>query len=52
MVSAPLSHALPGGDVTVIRNCGHNAMLFHDEVARRVEQRVLDHLDQPVSHAG
>jgi triacylglycerol lipase len=52
VVTAPLSHALPGGDVTVIRNCGHNAMLFHDEVARRVEQRVLDHVGQPVSHAG
>ena len=33
VVRAPLSHALPGGDVTVIRRCGHNAMLFHDETS-------------------
>ena len=52
VVGAPLSHALPGGDVTLIRGCGHNGMLFHDEVAKRIEQRVLDHLDMPAPHAG
>jgi pimeloyl-ACP methyl ester carboxylesterase len=41
IVPAPLSQALPGGEVTLIRNCGHNTMLFHDEVAARVEKRVL-----------
>jgi pimeloyl-ACP methyl ester carboxylesterase len=41
IVPAPLSHALPGGEVTLIRNCGHNTMLFHEEVAAQVERRVL-----------
>jgi pimeloyl-ACP methyl ester carboxylesterase len=38
---APMSHALVGGDVTLIRRCGHNAMLFHDEAIAHVERRVL-----------
>ena len=41
VVSSPLSHALVGGDVTVIRRCGHNTMLFHDETSAHIEQRVL-----------
>jgi triacylglycerol lipase len=41
VVAAPMSHALPGGDVTLIRNCGHNALLYHDEVVEQVERRIL-----------
>ena len=41
LLPAPMSHALPGGDVTLIRRCGHNTMLFDDTVARHVERRVL-----------
>jgi pimeloyl-ACP methyl ester carboxylesterase len=44
VVEAPLSHALAGGDVTVIRRCGHNTLLFHDRAAAIVERAVLDHL--------
>ncbi len=42
VVKAPLSHALPGGDVTLIRRCGHNTMLFHEETAAHVERRILE----------
>lgn len=42
VVSAPMSHALPGGDVTLIRRCGHNTMLYHEETAERVCRRILD----------
>jgi len=41
VVKAPMAHALPGGEVTLVRNCGHNAMLYHDEVSNQVERRVL-----------
>ena len=41
-VGKPLLHALPGGDVTLIRGCGHNSMLFRNDVAKLVERRVLD----------
>jgi pimeloyl-ACP methyl ester carboxylesterase len=44
LVGAPLSHVLPGGDVTVIRECGHNSLLYHNEVARLVERRILDEI--------
>jgi pimeloyl-ACP methyl ester carboxylesterase len=36
-----VAHALPGGDVLVMDARGHNALLFDEEVARAVEQRIL-----------
>ena len=42
VLPAPLSHALPGGELTVIRRSGHNGMLLHAEVIAAVERRVLD----------
>jgi triacylglycerol lipase len=42
LVIAPVSHALPGGDVKVMDGRGHNTLLFDDEVARVVERRILD----------
>ena len=41
LLQSPVSHALPGGDVLVMEGRGHNTLLFDDEVARAVEQRVL-----------
>jgi len=43
VVKAPVAHALPGGDVAVIPNCGHNSMLFRKDVARLIERQVLHH---------
>jgi pimeloyl-ACP methyl ester carboxylesterase len=42
VLPAPLSHALPGGDLMVIRRSGHNGMLLHPEVIAAVERRVLE----------
>lgn len=42
IVKSPIAHALPGGDVTVMKDRGHNTLLFDEEVARVVEQRILD----------
>jgi pimeloyl-ACP methyl ester carboxylesterase len=42
LVPAPVAHALPGGDVLVMDGRGHNALLFDEEVARAVEQRILE----------
>ncbi len=39
---APIAHALPGGDVLVMEGRGHNTLLFDREVARAVEERVLE----------
>jgi triacylglycerol lipase len=39
---APVSHALPGGEVIVLEGRGHNALLFDEEVAQIVERRILD----------
>src|SRR5690606_3620507 len=33
VVRAPLSHALPGGELRVIVRCGHDTLLYHPEVA-------------------
>ncbi len=44
ILSAPLSHALPGGQVVRVRGVGHNALLFDEGVAAQVEQRVLEHI--------
>jgi pimeloyl-ACP methyl ester carboxylesterase len=41
IVSSPVSHALPGGEVVVMEGRGHNTLLFDDEVARIIERRVL-----------
>ncbi|MFO0758797.1 MAG: hypothetical protein U0359_20060 [Byssovorax sp.] len=41
MVRSPVSHALPGSEVMVMHGRGHNALLFDEEVARVVEERVL-----------
>jgi triacylglycerol lipase len=41
MVKSPIAHAFPAGAVVVMAGRGHNALLFDDEVARIVEQRVL-----------
>jgi pimeloyl-ACP methyl ester carboxylesterase len=38
----PLAHVLPGGDVLVVRACGHNALLFDERVMAAVETRLLD----------
>ena len=43
VVRAPISHALAGGDVHVVRQCGHNTMLYHPEVTELVERRILAH---------
>lgn len=43
IVGAPLSHALPGGEVSVLPGRGHNGILFDDETAAIVERRVLSH---------
>ena len=37
----PIAHALPGGEVMVMEGRGHNTLLFDEEVARIVAQRVL-----------
>ncbi len=42
LVKTPVAHALPGGDVTVMPDRGHNTLLFDEEVARVVERRILD----------
>lgn len=41
IVAAPVSHALPGGEVVVMEGRGHNTLLFDEEVARIVERRIL-----------
>jgi pimeloyl-ACP methyl ester carboxylesterase len=41
IVPAPISHALPGGEVAVMEGLGHNALLFDPEVAGLIERRVL-----------
>jgi pimeloyl-ACP methyl ester carboxylesterase len=46
VVGAPLSHALPGGDVVMIRGCGHNTMLFCDRTAEHVERRIVDEVER------
>jgi hypothetical protein len=41
LVPAPVSQALPHGDVVVLDGLGHNALLFDDGVAGHVVRRVL-----------
>lgn len=41
LVKSPVSHALPCGEVVVMRGLGHNTLLFDEQVARVIERRVL-----------
>jgi pimeloyl-ACP methyl ester carboxylesterase len=41
LVPAPVTQALPHGDVIVIDDVGHNGLLFDAAVARHVERRIL-----------
>ncbi|MCK6591646.1 MAG: putative lipase [Polyangiaceae bacterium] len=38
---APVSHALPGGEVLLMEGRGHNALLYDAEVAGHIERRIL-----------
>jgi len=40
VVRPPLAHALPGGDVVVLPERGHSTLLFDDEAARLVKERI------------
>lgn len=41
IVPAPVSHALPGGEVLLMEGRGHNALLYDAEVAGHIERRIL-----------
>ena len=41
LIPAPISQALPDGDVMVLHGLGHNALLFDARVIEAVERRVL-----------
>jgi len=41
VIGAPTSHALVGGEVVVVRDCGHNALLYHPEAMAAVEARIV-----------
>jgi triacylglycerol lipase len=43
VVRPPLAHALSGGEVVVIDDLGHNALLFDPRTARLVKERVVLH---------
>lgn len=43
VVRPPLMHALPGGDVLVLEEAGHCTLLFDEEVARVVKERIALH---------
>lgn len=47
IISSPVSHALPGSEVVIMRGRGHNTLLFDEEVARVVERRVLERRPSP-----
>lgn len=40
VLGAPRSHALPGCEVIVVKHCGHNGMLYHDEALHELERLV------------
>lgn len=40
VVRPPLAHALPGSEVVVLPDLGHNTLLFDEEAARLVKERV------------
>ena len=41
ILSAPVTHALPSGEVVLLQGRGHNALLFDDEARGIVERRIL-----------
>jgi len=41
VIGRPTSHALVGGDVVLVRACGHNAVLYHPEATAAVEARIV-----------
>ena len=43
VVRPPRAHALPGGDVIVLEERGHNTLLFDEEAARIVKERIALH---------
>lgn len=43
VVRPALMHALPGGDVVVLDERGHNSLLFDEETARLVKERIALH---------
>lgn len=45
MIPAPLSHALPGGEVLVLDATGHNALLFDPRVEEAIARRVVSALE-------
>jgi triacylglycerol lipase len=40
VVRPPLAHALPGGEVVVLEERGHTTLLFDDDAARLVKERI------------
>jgi pimeloyl-ACP methyl ester carboxylesterase len=42
LIPASFSHALPGGEVVVLDQAGHNALLFDARVVDHVTRRVVD----------
>jgi pimeloyl-ACP methyl ester carboxylesterase len=46
MIPAPLSHALPGGEVLVLEATGHNALLFDRRVEDAIATRVVSALQR------
>lgn len=40
VVRPPLAHALPGGEVAVLEERGHNTLLFDEQAARLVKERI------------
>lgn len=52
VVRPPLMHALPGGDVVVLEELGHNTLLFDEEAARLVKERVAMRRAPASEHAG
>lgn len=41
VVRPPLAHALPQGEVAVLEDRGHNALLFDEEAARLIKERIM-----------
>ncbi len=44
VLSAPLSHALPGGEVLLLEGSGHNALLYDARVQDCIAERIARHL--------
>lgn len=52
VVRPPLVHALPGGDVALLEEAGHCTLLFDDEAARLVKERIVRHRAAARTSAG